>query len=444
MSRSGAGTPGKLYGLFEADALGFGKGACGDSMIRFASLSHARFGGRDIVAAFRQIGSRLGLPRQASYALAALGLLLLAPATAEAQLFETKAKWAILIDYETGTTLFQKSADEQMPPASMAKLMTMAVVFRDIREGRVRLEDTFLISENAWRQGGANSGGSTMFAKLGSSIPLADLIRGVIIQSGNDAAIAIAEGIAGSEAIFARRMNEEAKRIGLTNSTFRNATGLPHPEQKVTARDLARVAMYIIREYPEFYAIYSEPEFTWNRITQSNRNPLLGMGIGADGMKTGYTEESGYGLVGSAVRDGQRLVMVINGTASEQERAEEARKLLDWGFRGFQRVALFGPESTIGEAEVYGGRAPSVALRSEGPVQLFLPLGALDQVEAKIVYAGPVPAPVSAGQRIGNLTIMIAGEVAATAPLFARDDVPIGNIPQRAKAALAQLLFGWW
>jgi D-alanyl-D-alanine carboxypeptidase (penicillin-binding protein 5/6) len=239
-------------------------------------------------------------------------------------------------------------------------------------------------------------------------------------------------------------MNQEAKRIGLGASTFRNSTGLPHAEQSVTARDLARLATTIIRDYPEFYPIYGERAFTWNDITQRNRNPLLTMDIGADGMKTGQTAASGYGLVGSAVQNGQRLIVVINGAESEAQRAEEARKLLEWGFRAFRRVSLFGPEEIVAEAAVFGGREPTVGLRSGEPVSILLPEQRLEEVTARVVYDGPVPAPVAEGQEIASLKIAVGEEVVATAPLFAATGVPSGRVTQRARDGLADLLFGWW
>lgn len=322
----------------------------------------------------------------------ALALGLTSGAAAQtAQPFTTEVDHAFLVDYQTGTVLFQKDADYPMPPASMAKLMTMAVVFGAIRAGEATLEDRYRVSENAWRKGGATSGGSTMFAAVGSDIRLEDLIRGVIVQSGNDAAIVIAEGLAGTEDAFAVRMNEEAARIGLTGSTFANATGLPDPRQRVTARDLALLAAYIIREFPEFYAIYSEREFTWNGITQRNRNPLLGMNIGADGMKTGYTEESGYGLVASTVRDGRRLIAVINGAASEAERAAEARAILDWGYNSFRMVSLFGPGEILGEAPVFGGNAAAIGLRIADAIPVLLPVEGAGVVTARVVYSTPIP-----------------------------------------------------
>lgn len=362
---------------------------------------------------------------------------------ARAQDFDTAADYAILVDYQTGTVLFQKRADVPMAPASLAKLMTMAVVFDALRSGEVTLEDRFTISEHAWRTGGAASGGSTMFAELGSSIRLEDLIRGVIIQSGNDAAIAIAEGLSGSEEAFAERMNAEAGRIGMDGSVFTNPTGLPDPEQRVTARDLARLAAYIIREFPDYYAIYSEREFTWNGITQRNRNPLLGMNIGADGMKTGYTDESGYGLVASSIRDGRRLVAVINGASSDAARGSEARNLLEWGYENFRMVTAFDAGEVVVTAEVYGGTARTVGLAVVAAVDILLPrTGGDERVDAHAVYNGPVPAPIAAGTELGYLEILLDGEQLAHAPLVAAADVGAGTIPARARDALGNLLNG--
>jgi D-alanyl-D-alanine carboxypeptidase (penicillin-binding protein 5/6) len=369
-------------------------------------------------------------------------LLTLAPAAA--QEFATRAPHAILFDAETDTVLFQHDADARMPPASMAKLMTMAVVFDGLRTGRLRFDDEFLVSENAWRTGGASSGGSTMFAALGSSIRLEDLMRGIIIQSGNDACIVVAEGIAGTEATFANMMNEQARKLGLTGSHFTNSTGLPDPDQYVTARDLARLANHIIETYPEYYAIYSEPEFTWNKIRQSNRNPLLDMNIGADGMKTGYTEESGYGLVGSALRDGQRLILVINGTKSEKERAEEARKIIDWGFRAFERVNLFANGEVIADARVFHGETSGVGVVSKGPVDILLPRGFGDQIRGRIVYQGPIEAPIDEGQEIGTLEITVNNQLLRETKVYAATDVAVGGMQQRAIDGLQELLLGWW
>ncbi|CAN5322589.1 D-alanyl-D-alanine carboxypeptidase family protein [soil metagenome] len=379
----------------------------------------------------------------AALALAALVSLAVHPAEAQ-QRFETKVAHALLMDADTDTILFQKAADQRMPPASLAKLMTMVVIFDAIKSGRLSLDTEFQVTENAWKNGGANSGGSTMFAKLGSSIKVADLIHGVIIQSGNDACIILAEGMAGTERTFADLMNAEARKLGLTGSHFVNSTGLPDPDQYVTALDLARIAKHIIYDFPEFYPIYSQTEFTWNKIKQRNRNPLLEMNIGADGLKTGFTEESGYGLVGSAVRDGQRMIMVINGAKSEKERAEEARKLIDWGLRGFERVSLFRKGEVIASASVFGGSQSSVGLISKNAVDVLLPRGSRDLIKAKVVYKGPVPAPVEAGQPIGKLQITLAEDVLREAPVFAEGDVGKGSLPQRAVDAARELLLGWW
>ncbi|MDP2733641.1 MAG: D-alanyl-D-alanine carboxypeptidase family protein, partial [Hoeflea sp.] len=274
-------------------------------------------------------------------------------APAQAQLFETRAQQAYLIDADTGTVLFAKNENDLVPPASLAKLMTMEVVFNAIHSGRLRLDDTFEVSENAWRTGGAMSRTSTMFAELKSSIPLVDLIQGVIVQSANDGCIIIAEGMAGSEENFARLMTERARDIGLTRSVFGNASGLPHPDSKVSMKDLVTLARHIQSTYPEFYRYYSQKDFTWNNILQRNRNPLLGLDIGVDGLKTGFTEESGYGIVASIKRDGRRLFLAMGGMAGERERAEESRKMLEWGIRAFERKTLFNNDEIIGELSVY-------------------------------------------------------------------------------------------
>lgn len=375
-------------------------------------------------------------------AIIAIGALATHPASA--QRFETRAGQALLMDAETDTVLFQHEADTPMPPASMAKLMTVAVIFRALDSGRLSLDDEFVVSEDAWRRGGAMAGGSTMFAELGSTIKLSDLLRGIIVQSGNDACIIVAEGVAGTETTFAQMMNAEARRLGLDNSHFVNATGLPDPDQRVTARDLAKLANYVIHTYPEYYKIYSEERFTWNKITQRNRNPLLSMNIGADGLKTGYTEESGYGLIGSAVRDGQRLIVVINGTSSDKARGEEARKLLDWGFRAFERSVIFDSNEVVADAKVYGGTQRSVGLVGDGPIELLLPRGSRDLVRARVIYQAPVSAPIKQGQEIGILRVTIGDDLTKETKLYAANNVGIGTTRQRAVDGLEELLIGWW
>lgn len=370
-------------------------------------------------------------------------IMLMMVGTASAQLYQTKAKQALLLDADTGTILFAKEADAKIPPASLAKIMTMEVVFNQLKNGNLSLEDKFFVSENAWRKGGTSSGGSTMFAKLNSEIPLGDLIRGVIIQSANDGSIVIAEGLGGSEAAFSNLMNERARAIGLNSSNFVNSTGLPAEGQFVSIRDLAKLARHVISEYPDFYKFYSEPDFEWNKINQRNRNPLLGMKMGADGMKTGYTEASGYAIVGSAVRDGQRLIAVLSGMESKKQRAEEARKILDWGFRAFEKIDLFADGEVLGQASVYGGQKSAVDVVGKGPVEIYLPIGNRDKLSARIVYKGPIMPPVEEGAQVATLKVWIGDELSQEIDLYAGETVEKGGLQRQAVDALKELLFGW-
>jgi D-alanyl-D-alanine carboxypeptidase (penicillin-binding protein 5/6) len=359
-----------------------------------------------------------------------------------AQLFETRAKQAYLVDADTGTVLFAKNEKDPVPPASLAKLMTMEVVFNAIESGRLTLDDTFQVSENAWRTGGAASRTSTMFAELKSSIRLEDLIRGVIVQSANDGCIIIAEGMAGSEDNFARLMTERARAIGLTDSVFGNSSGLPHPDSKVTMKDLVTLARHIQSTYPQFYKYYSEPDFTWNKITQRNRNPLLGLDIGVDGLKTGFTEESGYGIVSSIKRDGRRLFLAMSGMASQRERAEEARKILEWGIRAFDRKQLFSEGETIAEVGVYGGETPAV-LNAKGPVDILLPITNPDRLTARITYHWPLRAPLEAGAEIAVLKVYIGDTLSQETPLYAVNAVRKGALHSQALDALLELAQFW-
>jgi D-alanyl-D-alanine carboxypeptidase (penicillin-binding protein 5/6) len=360
-----------------------------------------------------------------------------------AQVFSTAAKNAILIDADTNTVLFEKEADQAFPPASLAKLMTMEVVFNALKTGGLKLTDTFIVSENAWKNGGANSGGSTMFAKLNSEIALEDLIQAVIIQSANDGCIIIAEGMAGSEIAFAGLMNERARALGLTNSHFTNSTGLPDPQQFVTARDLAKLSQYIIREYPEYFRFYSQESFTWNEITQRNRNPLLSMGIGADGMKTGYTEESGYSIVGTVKRGDQRLIAVLGAMKTMNERAEESRKILDWGSRAFEKLTLYAAGEVIGEASVYGGEKSGVGVVGIRPVEIYLPVGFRDRLRAQISYTGPLIPPVEEGAQIATLKVWVGEKLSQETPLYAGESVGRGGLQRRSLDALKELAIGW-
>ncbi|WP_287173825.1 D-alanyl-D-alanine carboxypeptidase family protein [Mesorhizobium sp.] len=371
------------------------------------------------------------------------GLLLLSLAPATAQLFETKAAQAFMIDAETGTVLLSKDADRPIQPASLAKLMTMEVVFNAIKSGRVTLDDTYVVSENAWRTGGAPSGTSTMFAQLKSTIRLQDLIQGVTVQAANDGCIIIAEGFAGSEANFATEMTERARQIGLEKSAFVNATGLPADGQQTTVRELALLALHIWREYPDLYRYYGQKDFTWNKITQRNRNPLLAMDIGADGLAIGRSEASGFGIVGSVSQGGRRVIAAMSGLASDRERAEEARKLLDWGLRSFEKTEIFAKDEVVGEAQVFGGAKSGVALKAKAPVVIFLPIANRDKLTARIVYEGPVAAPVEEGQPVGALRVWIGDTLSQETPLFAAETVGVGSLPQRALDAAKELAVGW-
>ncbi|MER8723439.1 D-alanyl-D-alanine carboxypeptidase family protein [Mesorhizobium sp. M1027] len=373
----------------------------------------------------------------------ALGLLLLSLAQASAQLFETKAAQVFMIDAETGTVLFSKDADRLIPPASLAKLMTMEVVFDAIKSGRMTLDDTFVVSENAWRKGGAPSGTSTMFAKLKSTIRLEDLIQGVTVQAANDGCIVIAEGMAGSEANFAAQMTERARQIGLQKSTFVNSTGLPADGQQTSVRELALLALHIWRNYPDLYRYYGQKDFTWNKISQRNRNPLLAMDIGADGLAVGASEQSGFGIVGSVSHNGTRVIAAMSGLANDRERAEEARKLLDWGVRSFEKTEVFAKDEVVGEAQVFGGAKSGVTLKAKGPVQIFLPITNRDKLTARIVYDGPVAAPVEEGQPVGTLRVWIGDTLSQETPLFAAESIGVGSLPQRALDAAKELAVGW-
>ncbi len=326
-----------------------------------------------------------------------------APKKEENAGFQTDAPMAILIDAESGSVLFEKNADQLAPPSSMMKLMTVEYVFNELKAGRIKLTDEFRVSENAWRKGGAPSGGSTMFAAINSSVPVQDLLYGAIVQSGNDSCMIMAEALGGSESGFAAKLTERARAIGLATSTFGNSSGLPDPANLMSARELSILARHIIRTYPEFYKIFGEREFTWNKIRQFNRNPLLLMMEGADGFKTGMTKEGGYGMVGSALRNNMRLIVVVNGMDDPDDRATEAKKILEWGFRNFEKKPLFAANQPIGQAKVFGGTSSSVALYSPQTVMVMVQKNSNDKVVARIVYQGPIPAPVKPGQQIGVL-----------------------------------------
>src|SRR4029078_8321740 len=350
------------------------------------------------------------------------------------------APHAILIDAQYVDVLFDRDADRLIFPATLAKLMTAEYVFHEIKRGGIKLDDEYMVTENAWRKGGAPSHGSTMFAALYSKVSVDDLLRGLIIQSANDACIVLAEGIAGNEAEFGNKLTKRAREIGLEKSFFTNSNGLPDPNEKVTTRELAILARHIIRTYPDFYPLFAQADFTWNKIRQQNRNPLLGALNGADGLKTGYTKEAGYGLVGSAVQNDLRLIVAVTGVNTAKERADEAKKALEWGFRNFEQRAIFAEGQTIGTAKVFGGASGRVALKADREVKVMLPKSGAERLIARIVYSGPVPAPVTEGTPIGNLKVWRNDNLILTMPLKAAENIGKGNMPQRAFDAVTEMI----
>jgi D-alanyl-D-alanine carboxypeptidase (penicillin-binding protein 5/6) len=358
--------------------------------------------------------------------------------------FETKAKHAILMDADADLVFFEKDPDALVPPASMSKLMTLALVFRELKAGRIKLEDQFKVSEHAWRTGGAPSGSSAMFAPLNSMVSVADLIQGVAVQSGNDACIILAEGISGSEDAFAKEMNKYAKEIGLTKSHFVNSTGLPADGHVMTARELAFLANFLIKTYPEYYHYFGEKEFTYGKWRFTNRNPLLLEDLGVDGLKTGYIEEAGYGLVASAKRGEQRVILVVNGLESKKDREEEPRRLLEWGFKSFKPYRLFDQGEKVSDALVWGGTRHYVPLVGNSNIDIILPFNTSGQVTAQIVYDGPIKAPIRKGDQVATLRVTAADTKATNdIPLYAGEDVGQSNFAMRGLDSLFVLAFSW-
>jgi D-alanyl-D-alanine carboxypeptidase (penicillin-binding protein 5/6) len=356
--------------------------------------------------------------------------------------FETEAPTAILIEAKTGSVLFEKNADQLLQPSSMMKLMTAEVVFNALKKGTIKLTDEYPVSEYAWRKGGAPSGSSTMFAALNSRVSVNDLLHGAVIQSGNDSCIILAEGMAGSERDFVTMMTKRAREIGLAQSTFGNSNGLPDPANQMSVRELSKLARHIILTYPDFYQLFGQREFTWNKIRQQNRNPLLASMDGADGLKTGYTKEGGYGLVGSAVQKGLRLVVVVNGMEDSKDRANESKRLLEWGFRNFETRVLFDAGQTVGYAKVFGGDSGSVKLAASEPIKIMVQRNGSDKLIARVVYAGPVRAPIKSGQQIGVIKVWRGANIALEAPLYAEEPVGVGSLTQRAVDGVSELFIG--
>jgi D-alanyl-D-alanine carboxypeptidase (penicillin-binding protein 5/6) len=349
---------------------------------------------------------------------------------------DTTARWAYIQDFDTGATLLEKQADEEMPPSSMTKLMTMYIVYDRLKQGRLKLEDELPVTEKAWR-----TQGSKMFVQIGSSVKVEDLIRGVIVQSGNDAAVVLAEAIAGSEEQFAELMNKTAAQLGLTHTNFRNCTGWPDPDQRMSARDIATLAGRIIRDFPEYYHYDAEKTFRYNGIEQGNRNPMVQKGT-ADGLKTGHTEAGGYGLVASSKRNGRRVILVLNGMASMHERAEESERLMDWAFFNFEDVTLYSAGDVIERVPVWLGTEHSVPLVAGKDLVVTMPRNWRQKASVKISYDAPLKAPIAKGDTLGKLEVTGQGVPNFSVPLLAVDDVPRLGLPGRAMAVLSKYVTG--
>ena len=375
--------------------------------------------------------------------------LLAAGTAAKAQSsIDTQAKQAYIVDYNTGTVLLSKSADDLMTPSSMSKLMTVYMVFSRLKEGSLKLTDMLPVSEGAWRKHtqwgkGNQTPESTMFLAVHSQAKIEDLLRGVIIQSGNDACSVLAEGLAGSEEAFAEQETKKAREIGMPNSSFRNASGMPEPGHQMTAHDLATLAVRLINEFPDYYPIFSEKSFTYAGHKQDNRNPLIWEHInGADGLKTGHTDDGGFGLTGSAIRDGRRIILVLNGVPTQKSRTEESQRLIEWAFREFEDYSLFKSGEAVTDVDVWQGVSPSVPATLSYPLAVSIPRTSRHAMKVTAVYDGPVQAPIHRGAVVGTLTVTAPGISEIKVPLIASTDVERLGFFGRAGVALKHLLFG--
>ncbi|MGR3360585.1 MAG: D-alanyl-D-alanine carboxypeptidase family protein [Paracoccus sp. (in: a-proteobacteria)] len=366
-----------------------------------------------------------------------LRLVALLSLSAPVQAFETNAQTAWVYDVATGTVLMEKNADQQIPPASMSKLMTIYMLFEALREGRVQMDTRLPVSTKARQMQG-----STMFLNEQDRPTVDELIKGIIVLSGNDACVVVAEGLSGTEAAFARQMTQKGKEIGLTNSVFTNSSGWPDPDHLMTARDLGTLAVRLIRDFPELYKNFAIREFGFDGrapANRFNRNPLLSLGIGADGLKTGHTQEAGYGLVGSAVQNGRRVVFVITGLSGETARAEEAERIVNWSFRQFTMKKLVPAGETVVEAPVWLGTQDRLGLTTNEGVNVLIPAGAQDSVKVEAVYDSPIPAPIAKGDEVGRLVVTVPGAKDAVTPLIAAQDVPAAGFMGRMKGAVTRL-----
>lgn len=366
------------------------------------------------------------------------------PALAQSGAFKTKALQAILVDGQSGSILFSHNPDEPRPPASMSKLMTLTLIFNALKAKKLSLEEPVVVSENAWRTGGAPSRTSSMFVPINKSATVEQMIRGLVVQSGNDAAIAMAEHMAGSEDAFAQQMEKEAQRLGLSNSTFGNASGLPHPRQLMSARDLAILSRHLIYGLPEYYPYFAEREFKYRRFRFFNRNRLLFMKLGVDGLKTGATKAAGYGVAASAVQNGRRLIAVLGGLKSKKERWDEARRLIKWGFDAFAPFKVFDEGEIVGQARVWGGSSLFVPLVGRGDVRVYLPRHPVNQrLRGEVIYTGPLKPPIRRGDQVAMLRVTSSAGAQGQVPLFAAESVERGGLIRRGLDSLFHLAFGW-
>jgi D-alanyl-D-alanine carboxypeptidase (penicillin-binding protein 5/6) len=403
----------------------------GAALLATAAAAHPRHAVRE-QAALKKAGAPTDDEDQAAPYAGGTGT----PADTPLGPMDTSAQWAFITDFNTGATLLDKAADAEMPPSSMTKLMTAYIVYSKLKAGTLRLDQTLPVSERAWR-----TQGSKMFVELGAQIPVESLIRGMIIQSGNDACIVLAEGIAGSEAQFVDMMNAQAKKLGLTHSFFRNCTGWPDPEHHMSARDIATLARHIIQDFPEYYHYDSEKTFTYHGIVQYNRNPLVQRGM-ADGLKTGHTDAGGFGVVGSAEHDGRRVIMVLNGMPTAKARVEESVRLMGWSFANFEDVRLFSADEVIETAPVYLGTRPSVPLVGGQDLVLTMPRAWRQHAHIAIAYDSPIPAPITRGDVVGKLTVSGQGVPQTEINLLAGADIDRLGIPGRAVAVVTHFITG--
>jgi D-alanyl-D-alanine carboxypeptidase (penicillin-binding protein 5/6) len=365
------------------------------------------------------------------------------PAT-DSGAISVKAPHAVLMDADSGAIIFQRSADELMSPSSMSKLMTLAVAFKALKAGEIKLGDEFFMSENAWRRGGAPSGTSAMMVPVGKKAKLEELLRGIAVQLANDAALSIAENMAGNEGLFVKRMNDEARLIGLKKSTFKNATGFNDPQHQMTAREIAMLARHLIQTYPEYYEFFGQKEFNYSKYKFINRNPLLGLVAGVDGLQPGFIKDAGYGLVASAKQESRRLIVVVNGLSTADERRDDARRLLEWGFRAFAESKLYDAGEVVGHARVWGGQRMYVPLAGKSDVNVWLPRNMANQkLRASIVYQWPLKPPLRKGDQVAVLRVTTSSESMNEVPLFVAEDVDPAGTVRRGFDSLLCLATRW-